>query len=1061
MPYLRRTSIASCSIGLADVTTLLAIILAIGAVLAVLLARDRAAVRRSEERFSRALQASNVGIFEWRPLTDEFFMSERARELYAVPEGAVVRTRSDVLRVGGFHPDDRAHISATVDAIAGRPGAEDVCFDFEYRVVHGGGEVRWVRSQGKVFHDKGGALVTGALTDITERKRAEEALRSSERRYALAMEAAADGHMDWDFETGEFYLSPRMLRIVGHPPDATFADRPDWVRRFPFHPDDRRRWDAAIAAHFAGKEAIFKSDFRIVVNGETRWLAFNFIATRDATGKVIRWTGSIADINDAKRDVASLLDAIPGHVAILTPSGDVDAVNRQLIEYCGQSLRTFKQWWSHGTVHADDVPQVRENFARALASRESYASEARIRRFDGAYRWNDIRGLPFCDANGQLIRWYVLLSDIHDRKSAEQELRDSEARFRGLTTTWSDWYWEQDESLAFTFISGATTKPPPPGYPGGQTLGKKRWELPGIEPVSSTWDEHIATLEARLEFRDFEYLRPLADGSPIYLSTSGAPIFDERGQFKGYHGTVRNITERKLAEKELLRHQEMLELAQRAARTAAFEWKLGGEEGENRYSAEFETMCGVAPGTYDGSYARWKDLVHADDRRAVEEAIERAHGSGDISFEYRILHPDGSTHWLQANGRMFFDPAGKPGRVAGFMQDVTQRKQAEEEVRGLEAQLRRAQRLESLGTMAGGIAHDFNNILGIIMGYGEMALHGAKSDARQQRDLKAILSAGERGRALVDRILVFSRSGIGERIPVNVESVVREALHQLAAKLPENVTIKRRLRAGRAAMLGDSTQVHQVIMNLAWNAVQAMPQGGTLRIDLWTEHFNSERPGMVGSIVPGDYIRLAVSDTGTGIAPDVLERMFDPFFTTKEIGIGSGLGLSLIHGIVTNAGGAIEVTTESAKGSTFTISLPQRGEAGMNPSVDDQPLPRGDGQRVLVVDDEESLVRIAAETLEGLGYAVATFTSSASALRAFDARPEDFDAILTDERMPGMNGSALIRDVRRIDPSIPIVLMSGFVGALDAHDLGADDVLRKPLLARDLATSLARVLSAR
>src|SRR6266850_1680309 len=226
--------------------------------------------------------------------------------------------------------------------------------------------------------------------------------------------------------------------------------------------------------------------------------------------------------------------------------------------------------------------------------------------------------------------------------------------------------------------------------------------------------------------------------------------------------------------------------------------------------------------------------------------------------------------------------AGNATRMVGFMQDITQRKQAEEELRKMEQELRRAQRLEAMGTLAGGIAHDFNNILGAILGYGEMALRDAKKGTRLHRDLDAIMLAGERGRSLVDRILAFSRGSVGERVAVPVEAVVREALDQLAAKLPESVTIAPRLRAGRAAMLGDSTQVHQVVMNLANNAVQAMPQGGALRVSLDTLRM-APRAALIGTVSAGDHIVLKVTDAGTGIRPEVLERMFDPFFTTKEV----------------------------------------------------------------------------------------------------------------------------------------------------------------------------------
>ncbi len=391
--------------------------------------------------------------------------------------------------------------------------------------------------------------------------------------------------------------------------------------------------------------------------------------------------------------------------------------------------------------------------------------------------------------------------------------------------------------------------------------------------------------------------------------------------------------------------------------------------------------------------------------------------------------------------------------------DVT----AEEELRRLESRLRQAQRLEAMGTLAGGIAHDFNNILGAILGYGERALREAPRGSRLGRDLESILAAGERGRALVDRVLTFSRSGAGERIAVHVEGVVREALDLVAASVPPGIAIEAALQAGRAATQGDPTEVHQVLMNLATNAVQAMPSGGTLRVSLKTVRVDAARVATIGTIGAADYVVLEVADTGTGIPPEILDRIFDPFFTTKEVSVGNGLGLSLVHGIVMEAGGAIDLTSTVGSGSAFTVYLPRAGDASDDLGDPEQAVPQGGGQRVLFVDDEEPLVRLATETLEDLGYAPVGFTSSAAALEAFRADPKGFDAVITDERMPGISGSALIRAVRGIRRSVPIVLVSGNVGGIvttRAYNAGADEVLKKPLSARELATSLARVLQA-
>ncbi len=411
---------------------------------------------------------------------------------------------------------------------------------------------------------------------------------------------------------------------------------------------------------------------------------------------------------------------------------------------------------------------------------------------------------------------------------------------------------------------------------------------------------------------------------------------------------------------------------------------------------------------------------------------------------------------MRSVGRPVTAQTGAVDEYIGTSSDITDRITAE-------AALRQAQRLEAMGTLAGGIAHDFNNILGAILGYGERALREAPPGGRVRADLESIIAAGERGRALVDRVLMFSRGGMGERTAVHVEAVVREALDLIAANSPPGVVIEAALQAGRAATLCDPTQVHQLLMNLATNAIQAMPEGGTLRVSLKAVHFDAERVAMIGTVAAGDYIVLEVADSGCGIAPEILEQIFDPFFTTKEAKVGTGLGLSLVHGIVMDIGGAIDLASSVGSGSVFTVHLPRTGDAP--PDLDDVPqdIPQGAGQRVLFVDDEEALVRLATETLQELGYAPVPFTSSLAALEAFRADPKGFDAVVTDERMPGMSGSALIRAVRGIRRSVPVVLVSGYVGDMlttRADNAGANEILKKPLSARELATSLARVLQA-
>ena len=648
-----------------------------------------------------------------------------------------------------------------------------------------------------------------------------------------------------------------------------------------------------------------------------------------------------------------------------------------------------------------------------------------------------------------------------DRRHAEQQLRRSEAFLaegQRISHTGS-WGWV----LSSGKVTWSEEQYRMLGFEPGMAEPSVALFLTAVHPEDRARVRHdIEEAAAAKQAYAINYRVVLPTGAIRHLRSIGRPVPTEAGEVDEYIGTSSDVTERVQAEAALRARQEMLELAQKAARAVAFEWRFDADGGEPYRSLDLDRMFGLAPGTYDGTFAAWKELVHPEDWPAVKDAIERAEESGDVATEYRVIHSDGSLHWLQAKGRMFFDDAGHPARIVGFMLDVTERRHAEEELRRLERRLRQSQRLEAMGTLAGGIAHDFNNILGAILGYGERVLRDAPQDSRLRRDLESIVAAGERGRALVDRVLTFSRGGGGERLAVHVENVIREALALIAAKLPRGIAIETALQAGPAAIQGDPTEIHQVVMNLATNAIQAMPSGGTLRVSLKTARFDAPRVATIATVAAADYVVLEVADNGTGIAPEILDRIFDPFFTTKEVSVGNGLGLSLVHGIVMDAGGAIDLTSAVGLGSTFTVYLPRAGDAAEDPADAEQSMPQGDGQRVLVVDDEAPLVKLATETLQSLGYAPVGFTSSAAALEAFRADPKGFAAVITDERMPGMSGSALIRAVRGIRRSIPIVLVSGYVGGMvanRAYNEGANEVLKKPLSARELATSLARVLA--
>ena len=651
---------------------------------------------------------------------------------------------------------------------------------------------------------------------VADHKQSEAALRQSEERYVLAIEAAADGHADWNVESDEFYCSPRWLEQWDLPPELAITNRQQMLDAFPWHPEDRPRVLALLNEVRESGANRLELDSRVIVRGEVRWMHSTTLYVRDSFGKLIR------------------------------------------------------------------------------------ASTA--------------------------------TTDITARRRAEDELRASEERY----------------ALAMV----------------GSNEGVFDWDL--------------RTGNTYLPARTQELL--------------GLPVGDP--------------------------------------------WKT---------REEWEKCLTYHPG----------DL----DRMEAALATHFAKGTS-YDQEVRFIMPNGQIRHFRVRGTALRDAHGAPYRMVGSLDDVTERKRQQDEMLRLESRLRQAERFEALGTLAGGIAHDFNNLLGAILGFGERALRSAKKNSGLQRDIGNVIVAAERGRTLVDRVQSFSR-GTGERVPVHVEKVVREALDLLQAKLPAQISLRTRLKAGRAALLGDATQIHQLLMNIGTNAVHAMPNEGRLSVALDAVEVSELRQVMVGAVTPGAWIVLEVSDSGTGIPAEILHRIFDPFFTTKDASVGTGLGLSLVLRIVTGLGGAIDVQSEPRVGTRFTVYLPRAGNAPDEPINKVPSAPAGQGQQILLVDDEQSLLELTTDTLRELGYQPIGFGSAPAALKAFRADPDAFDILITDQCMPGGTGDGLIREIRRMRPLIPVILVSGYVSdsAVSRPDIARiDEILIKPLRANTLAASLARLL---
>jgi PAS domain S-box-containing protein len=465
------------------------------------------------------------------------------------------------------------------------------------------------------------------------------------------------------------------------------------------------------------------------------------------------------------------------------------------------------------------------------------------------------------------------------------------------------------------------------------------------------------------------------------------------------------------------------------------------------------------------------DIVHPEDRDSVRSRIdERRTGNRrtrnlEVRFMNKLIDAAAPN---KANSGYSVFLLGAEGLyearddqslhfigTQGIVRDITERKQ-------LESQLQQAQKMEAIGTLAGGIAHDFNNILATIIGYAEMIeMFDVPNNDKVRERLKYILASAYRAKDLVQQILTFSRRTEQDKVPVTLAPILKDIIKFLRASLPATIKINARYE-DNSSVLGDSTQLYQVMMNLCTNAAHAMGEkGGILEVNLSDVHFDSIDSGLQAELEPRAYIMVGVQDTGDGMTPDMLDRIFEPFFTTKRRGEGTGLGLSVVHGIVKGMGGAISVHSQMGEGSLFQVFLPRyEGRKDQPVSEKFARIVRGKG-RILFIDDEQPLVDFAREMLIGLGYEVVALTSSPEALEQFSQQPNTFDLVIADLTMPDLTGLELAEAIMGLRPDIPVILCTGFADpamAEKARKMGIAEVIKKPFGVQDFAESIRRVL---
>lgn len=1028
------------------------------------------------ERLGAVVEGARLAVWDWDITTDILHFNDRFATMLGYEPADL--SNSTTAWSGLIHPDDYA---MATEAVAAHKDGLTASYMTEHRLRAKDGSWVWVLDRGRVTERDGEGKplrMAGVHVDITERKLAELELQDERARFEMLIRAGNVGFWEWDLVAARTDVTSVVADLLDVEPGGQ-RDVKEWLKLI--HPEDYDRFIHAGQRHLKGETPYFSMEARFRAQDGWRWQLVNGqVVLRGEDGRARRLVGTHMDITQLRLAEASGRDAAQ-RLQVTVEAADLGVWdwNRETgkLETNGWLERTLgyrpqeesgREGWLLGWLEGEERERFNQFIAEKLdASDELIQLETRIRDASGNWKWLSHRGRVVArDAEGRAVRLSGVNVDETARKEAEESLKVEQERLARVVTSARLGLWDLDLSSGRTVVNDwvldllGETRPDRAFERGEWSTYFHPEDLPRME---AALDAHCAGLtpffEAELRVRT-------ANGQWLWMHSSGqVAARDQTGRALRAAGVFQDIAARREAASALQTSEAKLRTVVDNSPVGIF---LSDPAGKVIFVNPL--LCALVERDAAACLEHdWTTLLdeNARERTAATWGEFLRSPEGTFEIDYRFATAAAGERVLHVQVAAIRLDAAVIGLV-GVFNDLTDWTRSADERERLQRELQQAQKMDALGQLTGGIAHDFNNILASILGYVSLVqtILPQEGNERIANYLGSVLAAGERARELVAKMLEFSRNAPREDLqPVDPAPLVDEVARMMKAIIPSSINLSVQHAPARSFALLDPSDLHQLLVNLIVNARDALGPHGQIDIRLSSPHRVRGVCSGCHATVDGHYLVLEVEDNGSGIAPEVLSRIFDPFFSTKSAGKGTGMGLSVVHGILHRGRGHVLVESRAGQGTTFRMLFPPApAAASATPAASSHApveAPRGQGQRILVVDDEPLVASYLSELFSLNGYAVDTAADGVEALERLGEAGQQYGLLLTDQTMPRMTGTELITRVRALQPALPIILCTGYSDSVDeqgALAMGIREFIRKPVAPDTLLRAVSAVM---